>query len=185
MAIDWNTQADWAEDTIGGDKVSNVFGLAWNVVVGAYTKFIVGADVGLNALYKVEFFMADRYEFGSRNRSEMCAGSKTQTITGQMLLTVAGGISQLFTRRATVIDGDDTTVAERRTSVVEEDEVEAGRHSIMSEDSFHTCVSRSSSVAGLDSLDVGEHSVTAGEGITHIAGGPHTIGGAIVDIGNE
>lgn len=182
MAIDWDTQADWAEDTIGGDKVSNVFGLAWNVVVGAYTKFIIGADVGLNALYKVEFFLADRYEFGYRNRSEMCAGSKTQTITGQLLLAAAGGISQLFSRRATVIEGDDTMVAESRTTVVEEDEVVAERQSIASEQSFYTCVSRSSSVAGLDSLEVGEHSVAAGT-ITQTAATAANLDAPVVNIG--
>jgi hypothetical protein len=182
MAIDWDTQADWAEDTIGGDKVSNVFGLAWNVVVGAYTKFIIGADVGLNALYKVEFFLADRYEFGYRNRSEMCSGSKTQTITGQLLLAAAGGISQLFTRRATVIDGPDTTVVESRTTVVEEDEVVAERQSITSEDSFHTCLSFSGSVAGLDSREAGEHLVAAGT-ITQTATTTAVIDAPVVDLG--
>jgi hypothetical protein len=182
MGVNWDTKANWAESTIGGDKVSNVFGLAWNVVVGAYTKFIIGADLGINALYKVEFFLADRYEFGYRNRSEMCAGSKTETITGKMLQAAAGGISQLFTRRATVITGPETTVAESRTTVVEEEEVEAGRHSIMSEDSFHTCLSRSSSVAGLDSHEVGEHSVSAGA-ITHTADTTAVLDAPVLNLG--
>jgi len=181
MGIDWNTNANWAEDTIGGDKVSNVFGLAWNVVVGAYTKFIIGADLGINAFYKVEMFFADTFQLGMRNENKAYLGGKKEVYTGTVLTAAAGGITRFASAVQNVFTGGETTVAEQRTSILGEDEIIAETHSISSTDSFHTCVSRTSSIAGVDSLSVSEHSLVAEE-INQTAANVN-VDGAIVNIG--
>ena len=47
---------DWSE-WIGGFKVSDVLGVAWNFYIGAYTKIVVGAELSVNMGGKFEFGM--------------------------------------------------------------------------------------------------------------------------------
>jgi len=104
----WGSWNEW----VGGIKASNVFGLAWNFYIGAYTKIIFGGEFGfiVGGKFEVLFPFAFKYVRGwqiekggmtklfqapakvviTNTNTTMTANARTTVVTGTDTLTVTG-----------------------------------------------------------------------------------------------
>jgi len=102
------TWGDWSE-YIFGLKVSNVFGVAWNFYLGAYTKFIVGAELAMDCGGKLELI----FPFGLKitrgwHYKDAVAETNIHTFLGYK---AAPAEVKIVGQKTTVVEGSKVGVA--------------------------------------------------------------------------